>query len=124
MTDREKVIKGLEICSKHGAWHGLDCEINEAYKDCPYRGCKTGCIVTIAKDALALLKEQEPARHGQWEPSPIPCEKYVCSCCGGACWYYDYEGDVAKSNYCPNCGAKMDRRTEDGFQVDTKTTMS
>ena len=56
--DREKVIKGLEICSKHGSWHGLDCEHNEAYKDCPYRGCETGCVVTIAKDALALLKEQ------------------------------------------------------------------
>ena len=57
--DREKVIKGLEICSEHGSWHGLDCEHNEAYKDCPYRGCETGCIVTIAKDAIALLKEQE-----------------------------------------------------------------
>ena len=59
MTDKEKVIKGLEICSEHGSWHGLDCEHNEAYKDCPYRGCETGCIVTIAKDAIALLKEQE-----------------------------------------------------------------
>lgn len=59
MTDLEKVIKGLEICSEHGSWHGLDCELNEAYKDCPYRGCETGCIVTIAKDAIKLLKEQE-----------------------------------------------------------------
>ena len=80
-------------------------------------------VITTTKDTLALLKEQEPVRHGQWEPSPIPCEKYVCSCCGSACWYYDYEGVVAKSNYCPNCGAKMDGRTENGFQVDTKTTM-
>ena len=59
MPDMEKVIKGLEVCSEHGSWHGLDCELNEAYKDCPYRGCETGCIVTIAKDAIALLKEQE-----------------------------------------------------------------
>lgn len=59
MIDREKVIKGLEICSEHGSWHGLDCEHNGAYRDCPYRGCETGCVVTIAKDALALLKEQE-----------------------------------------------------------------
>ena len=58
MVDRKKVIKGLEICSKHGSWHGLDCEHNGAYKDCPYRGCETGCVVTIAKDALALLKSQ------------------------------------------------------------------
>ena len=59
MIDREKVIKGLEICSEHGSWHGLDCELNEAYKDCPYRGCETGCIATIAKDAIELLEEQD-----------------------------------------------------------------
>lgn len=57
--DIKKVIKGLEICSELGSWHGLNCEDNEAYKDCPYRGCETGCVVTIAKDAIALLKEQE-----------------------------------------------------------------
>lgn len=44
---------------------------------------------------------------GTWEKSDIPGEKYVCSECGCACWYYDYEGDVAKSKFCPNCGAKM-----------------
>ena len=64
--DMENVIKGLEICAEHGSWHGLDCEHNEAYKDCPYRGCETGCIVTIAKDALSLLKEQE-ARILDWD---------------------------------------------------------
>ena len=47
--------------------------------------------------------------HGHWEKSNIPHEKYCCSVCGGACWYYDYEGDVARSRYCPNCGAKMDK---------------
>ena len=57
--DREKIIKGLEICSEHGSWHGLDCEHNEAYKGCPYHGCETGCIVTIAKDAIALINEQQ-----------------------------------------------------------------
>ena len=61
MIDREKVIKGLEICSEFGAWHGRDCHINKTYKDCPYRDCETGCVTTIAKDALALLKEQEEA---------------------------------------------------------------
>ena len=46
MTDREKVIKGLEICSEY-----------DLCKDCPYRGCETECGAMIAKDALALLKE-------------------------------------------------------------------
>ena len=54
-----------------------------------------------------------PIRHGRWLKSDIPHEKFVCSECGGACWYYDYEGDVARSRYCPNCGAKMDRRNDD-----------
>lgn len=44
---------------------------------------------------------------GEWLQSDIPQEKYVCSVCGGACWYYDYQGEVAKSRFCPNCGAKM-----------------
>lgn len=50
----------------------------------------------------------EPVRHGRWEKSNIPHEKYCCSVCGGACWYYDYAADVARSRFCPNCGAKMD----------------
>ena len=49
----------------------------------------------------------ERSKKGHWEKSDIPNEKYVCSECGGACWYYDYEGTVAKSKFCPNCGAKM-----------------
>lgn len=44
---------------------------------------------------------------GEWLQSDIPQEKYVCSVCGGACWYYDYQGEVAKSRFCPNCGARM-----------------
>lgn len=58
MINKEKVIKGLEICSELGSWHGLNCNDTQAYKDCPYRGCETGCVITIAKDAIALLKEQ------------------------------------------------------------------
>lgn len=50
----------------------------------------------------------EAFRHGRWVKSDIPHEEYVCSECGGACWYYDYQAIVAKSRYCPNCGAKMD----------------
>ena len=79
MPDMEKVIKGLEICSEHGSWHGLDCEHNEAYKDCPYRGCETGCIVTIAKDAIALLKEQpEIVRCKDCEYAPGNEWGFVC----------------------------------------------
>ena len=56
----------------------------------------------IAINAL----EQEP-KTGHWIKSNIPNEKYVCSECGGGCWYYDYQADVVKSRFCPKCGARM-----------------
>ena len=51
--------------------------------------------------------QQEPKKTGHWIKSNIPNEKYVCSECGGGCWYYDYQADVVKSRFCPNCGARM-----------------
>ena len=49
----------------------------------------------------------QPSRKGHWIKSDLANEKFNCSVCGGACWYYDYQGTVAKSKFCPNCGAKM-----------------
>lgn len=71
--DREKVIKGFTVCSEHGSLNGEDChghyeytdnladiiKANDYSKQCPYNGCKTGCVKTLAKDVLVLLKEQE-----------------------------------------------------------------
>jgi hypothetical protein len=49
MQDRERVIKGLEHCSEDGC------------KDCPYEtDCNYIGFTDLAKDALELLKEQEP----------------------------------------------------------------
>ena len=97
LIDRKKVIRGLEICSELGSWHGLNCEDNEAYKDCPYRGCETGCVVTIAKDAIALLKEQETTfeKDGH-HVHCLNCGKYWCDS--------DREGDPFPMNFCSNCG--------------------
>lgn len=63
-------------------------------------------IVRLCSD-VGILEYAKP-KTGHWIESNIPNEKYVCSECGGACWYYDYQGDVAKSRYCPNCGTKME----------------
>lgn len=54
----------------------------------------------------------DPARHGKWEK---PTKKYPywdwkCSECG--CEEYrqrDSKGEYRVMNYCPNCGAKMDK---------------
>lgn len=51
--------------------------------------------------------DAEPVRNGKWIKSEVPCEEFICSECGGACWYYDVNKNVLKSKYCPNCGAKM-----------------
>ena len=51
MTDREKVIKGIDICLKR-----FHCG-----EDCPYHdNCGIGCMEQLSEDALTLLKEQEP----------------------------------------------------------------
>ena len=109
--DREKVIEGLEICSEHGSWHGLDCEHNEAYKDCPYRGCETGCVVTIAKDAIALLKEQEykdimfHALENDWkallkeqEEKPLRCK--TCTMRDKTRFCHRWNIEVKDDDYC------------------------
>ena len=55
MVDRNKVIKGLEWCmnEKHDCYRE---------KGCPYEneGDDVGCKYALHRDALALLKAQEP----------------------------------------------------------------
>ena len=79
-------------------------------KEFPNEPCEPAeCYIQQGLFAIPTAGVVE-VRHGEWVESDIPDEKYVCSVCGGACWYYDYQGDLAKSRYCPNCGAQMDRK--------------
>jgi hypothetical protein len=116
MTDREKTVKGLEFCTQHGSMCGNDCNghyerytddgyviklVNEYRSKCPYGKCETGCVKTLAKDALELLKEQEPIKPDK--EKIMDCfsyfvEVYHCGKCGK---------DVTGCNYCPNCGRKV-----------------
>lgn len=52
MADREKVIRGLEWCIK---LDGNGCSL-----ECPYLVGKSPCPNAMLRDALALLREQEP----------------------------------------------------------------
>ena len=69
MPDREKVIKGLEICStahRDGSYH---------CGDCPYESDEDNvCGEKLCADALALLKEQENEK----KRNPV----IVCPHCG------------------------------------------
>ena len=117
MPDREKVIKGLECCTQHGSMCGCDCnghwgwtdgshtgiELLDEYRTkCPYGNCETGCVKTLTKDALTLLKAQEPVRHGRWIRQKGSAHVFKCSACR-----FVFAG-AAIAKYCPNCGAKMD----------------
>ena len=57
-----------------------------------------------------------PIRHGRWIPlTECANEGVYCSICKKKVWKSDYaqcskkSRNKLESNYCPNCGAKMDR---------------
>ena len=56
----------------------------------------------IMLDRFATV-DAEPVRHGRWEECGQydVFDYYQCSECG----YFSFDGET---NYCPNCGAKMD----------------
>ena len=101
MTEREKVIKGLETC-----------EMSGTKDDCVGYGCPylvyndeviDDCQEHLFRDALALLKAQEPVKplimeveHVRKEPVVFLYECPVCMCGLQRHW-------VA----CPICGTKV-----------------
>ena len=56
MPDREKVVKGLEICIKHGESPTFGCG---AKNQCPYEREGIICWISLNRDALELIKEQQ-----------------------------------------------------------------
>ena len=92
MTDREKVIKGLECAI--GIRGVKDCD------NCPYDydfNC-LGCDI-VMWDALALLREQEPVEPHVEHDSDDDCWYYGCGACHEA---IDY-----KDKFCRHCGRKV-----------------
>lgn len=67
---------------------------------------QSGCWVRY-KAIEQVVKEQpsveaEPVRHGHWIYTPTNLLGYVCSECGNG---------MCRFNYCPHCGALMDKET-------------
>lgn len=86
MTDRKKVIKGLECCK-------LGCDYG-----CPYADSEEDCTRNLASDALELLKELEPKKRESL--AMLPCK------CGGKRrehWY----GAESEALVCKRCGFKV-----------------
>lgn len=81
MTDREKVIRGLECCNAPNR-----------HEDCPYDGAAHYNICThhLLTDAIALLREKEPLT--------IHDPGAICPNCKWPLYPEDHP------NYCGNCG--------------------
>ena len=81
----------------------MDKLLRKYCKDCLKRliQCR-GCKVDEMTDAVAEAPTIDPKRHGLWiKMSDADGIFYGCSECGE--WHKE------TSNYCPNCGVKMDR---------------
>ena len=71
--DREKVIKGLEMCIRHGENPSVRCGQKD---ECPYEQNGLPCWIDLSKDALAVLKEQEAVKPTWGRGKPF------CGSCG------------------------------------------
>ena len=97
MTDREKVIKGLECCN-----------MPNNHDDCPYNGAAHYNICThqLLTDAIALLKEQGPIK------PTVSVDTWICSKCGHTLESQELIDDKENPqilvhelyDFCPVCG--------------------
>ena len=78
-----------------------------------------GTVFYSAAHMLEMMPavDAEPVRHGRWVKAsgmlPPEChDKKRCSVCANFA-LHDRLGRVRPSNYCPNCGAKMDEEKEE-----------
>lgn len=95
MPDREKVLQGLECCIRK-------MEGQRVCDECPYDedfNC-LGCSVVL-KQAIALLREQEPVKPKTDDAWPYPIK--VCGACGTCLFNV---GDF-KAKFCSECGRKV-----------------
>lgn len=81
----------------------------EAYKAAVEKTNNPACPTFVAANILQSIvdipaADVEPVRHGYWQVGYF--HDRVCSCC----LHPDNDLDDYPHSYCPNCGAKMDKK--------------
>lgn len=70
---------------------------------------KWGLSTDEVWDAIEAAPTIDPVNHGKWCIEPDGTVMH-CYCCG---WAYEYYAGLEEEwNYCPNCGAQMERSEE------------
>ena len=91
MADGEKVIRGLECCSSMIPY----CSTNT----CPYYDVQVNCRATLERDALELLKSQEPKKRES--KAMLPCK---CGCKRREHWFGGDDPEKFEMLKCSHCG--------------------
>ena len=84
-------------------------DADEAWMDAEDRGFEFWTSHTDIENVQRFLEQQttvyaEPVRHGKWEKVNDKYPRYVCTMCNHLFNNKGYK-------FCPNCGAKMDKRS-------------
>ena len=72
-----------------------------------------GVMMAIRKVSDAPIIEAEPVRHGQWEH--LAYNKFRCTACERASYVETVVG-FPSYEYCPYCGAKMDKKSPENHK--------
>lgn len=116
LIDADAVYKILESCEIRKA------TIGNPLTDWEY-GYTCGIERAESEIECAPTLDAAPVRHGRWIAHTMsemtgydpalsgddPVCTYSCSVCGEECYVSDI-GDYILSNYCTNCGARMDEQ--------------
>ena len=94
IEEKQKELCPVGMYSRH-AVYGSDREKFDAWQE----------IIDRFENITAA--DVVPVRHGRWKPhSKVEYSVYHCSVCGGQALFA--WGKQCKSDYCPNCGSRMD----------------
>ena len=106
-----------EYIERNAAIAKIKDKINEyPHNSNPYWISNDDYIVRGLREAIEIIDEYTPTanvqevRHSKWELiDECANEGVYCSNCHKKVYRAKYANQKVKSNYCPNCGAKMDK---------------